>query len=389
MPNYRFITPCGASDVTITFPSTSGTLQLAGGGGITGFTSQISTAAPNATTNVSQLLVAVSTTNGDMALQPKGNGAILAQIPDGTATSGNKRGTYAVDFQRERSANTDVASGSYSAIVNGFRNRSTATYAFVGNGSINGATATSAFVGNGNGNTASGVYSTVVNGNGCTSSSSYSYVGGGNNLQATNSFSACVAGQNNAAAAYASFVGGGESNTVFSNANYAVITGGYANTIDGSASYSTITGGQGGRVREAGSRVFSNFYFAGQGDCQLVESVYSGRTTNATPTFIQPGGGTSFGVTVPLNATVTFRFLVAARQSGTSNIGAWDISGCVENTGGVLTFYNVTINLIHRSVGTWSVAIANNGGAVGVQVTGTANTIQWTATGTFALNLIN
>jgi len=55
-----------------------------------------------------------NTGNIGVVLQPKGTGAIVAQMPDGTTAGGNARGTNAVDLQMSRSAATRVASGSNS-----------------------------------------------------------------------------------------------------------------------------------------------------------------------------------------------------------------------------------------------------------------------------------
>jgi hypothetical protein len=60
-----------------------------------------------------------SGTDIPLVLQPKGTGALQAQLTDSTATGGNARGANAVDFQTLRSANTMVASGSYSSVLAG------------------------------------------------------------------------------------------------------------------------------------------------------------------------------------------------------------------------------------------------------------------------------
>ena len=75
-------------------------------------------AAPNATVPVHSLSGIGTETNIDVALVPKGTGAILGNIPDGTTTGGNKRGAYAVDLQLSRTHAGDVAS-SYGSIVGG------------------------------------------------------------------------------------------------------------------------------------------------------------------------------------------------------------------------------------------------------------------------------
>ncbi|RTL21654.1 MAG: hypothetical protein EKK55_15650 [Rhodocyclaceae bacterium] len=84
------------------------------GGGVTGFTGSQNTSSPNDTVNASRLLVSASSTNADFVAQPKGTGAILAQLPDSTATGGNKRGERAVDLQMIRNSASQVASGSRS-----------------------------------------------------------------------------------------------------------------------------------------------------------------------------------------------------------------------------------------------------------------------------------
>lgn len=369
-------------------------------GGITGFTSQISTAAPNATTNVSQLLVAVSTTNGDIVLQAKGNGAVLAQIPDSTATGGNKRGTYAVDFQRDRILATQVASGSYATIINGFRNTASSNWAFIGSGTINTVSGSSSFIGGGDNNTASGNNTAIVGGNGNSTTQAYGFVGGGLTNGVTSQYGSILGGSSNSCSGTYSTVAGGSSNSVsnawssigggYQNTNagqYCAIVGGASNVVDSGAQYSII-GGQGGRVRDKGVFVLSNYYNSSNGDTQLVDAVYNGRLTTATPTYIGLAGS-QVGVQVPQNACVTFHFLVTARQSGSSNVAGWEITGVCENTGGTLTYYNVVTNLIHRTVGTWSVSVGTfAAGTVGIQVTGTANTISWTAVGRFAFTLI-
>ena len=105
-----------------------------------------------------------------LALMPKGNGAITAQVPDGTVTGGNARGQYAVDLQMIRTANTQVASGTNSTVAGGRGNK---------------ASATSSTVAGGEGNTASAQYSTVAGGYGNTASAQNSTVAGGFNNTAS------------------------------------------------------------------------------------------------------------------------------------------------------------------------------------------------------------
>ncbi len=294
MPNYRFITPCGASDVTITFPSTSGTLQLAGGGGITGFTSQISTAAPNATVNVSQLLVDVSTTNGDAALEPKGTGAILAQIPTSTTAGGDKRGTYAVDWQRVRSTNSArVASGSYAVISGGNNNRASNNYDVVAGGLSNQASGSGCFIGGGTSNTASGSASTVGGGNQNSATQQYSgiftgnqnqalgfhaFVGSGNTNISQGQYGVVVGGDSNSVNNQYSFIGAGRSNVI--NGEYSVVTGGNSSRIDSGSNYSAISGGLNNRIGELSASIGS--FIGGGGTNKIRQGNYNVVTGGAS-----------------------------------------------------------------------------------------------------------
>lgn len=469
MPTVKYNQPCPVSDITITFPSTSGTLALAGGGGITGFTSQISTAAPNATVNVSQLLVAVSTTNGDIALQPKGTGAMLAQIPDSTTTGGDKRGQYAVDFQRGRSTNSArVASGTYSVIVGGYNNRAANNYDIVVGGTGNQASGSGCFIGGGDSHVASGGSCTIPGGQGNQATANYAVVSGGQqnfaqgthsvvsggyqnyatttyafvgggNLNYANALAATVGGgyQCYAQSQYSTVAGGATNQCYATNANYATISGGsnhrigetstsaastisggQSNTINGvgstivggtnnilTGSYSTILGGNlnyivngvqyatavgtGASARDFGANSFANYYYSSVGDAQATDIVLSARTFNATPATLGMSGS-NVGVIIPANTSATFSIFVTCRQTASSNVGGWEITGVIENTAGTLTAYNVTSNLIHRSVGTWSAtAVANSGtGRLDVQVTGSAATVQWVATARITFSTI-
>lgn len=80
------------------------------------FSSLRFTSAPNATIPVHQFAATGTEISIDIALTPKGTGALTAQVADNTSTGGNKRGQHTVDWQRFRSANTEVASGDFSII---------------------------------------------------------------------------------------------------------------------------------------------------------------------------------------------------------------------------------------------------------------------------------
>lgn len=119
----------------------------------------------------------------DFVVQPKGVGAFIAQLPDGTATGGNVRGANAVDLQTKRDANTRVASGAGAVISGGASNTASGNNALVSGGEYNTASGANASVGGGGYSTASGNNSFAVGG-GNTASATYSTVSGGGDASA-------------------------------------------------------------------------------------------------------------------------------------------------------------------------------------------------------------
>lgn len=99
-------------------------------------------------------------TNQDVVIQPKGEGAFLLREPTGLGTTGNNRGRYSVDLQMLRNVATQVASGDFAFLANGYNQASSNyTAAF---GIFNVASGPYAFVTGGN-NTASGESSFAAN----------------------------------------------------------------------------------------------------------------------------------------------------------------------------------------------------------------------------------
>lgn len=118
----------------------------------------------NASTPVHALGSIGSETNIDAALVPKGAGAIVADIPDGTSTGGNKRGANAVDLQMVRTNAARVASGTRAGILSGSENTASGQDAAVAGGVTNTASGTAAAVLGGQTNTASGANASVLGG---------------------------------------------------------------------------------------------------------------------------------------------------------------------------------------------------------------------------------
>jgi hypothetical protein len=180
--------------------------------------------------------------NVDVALVTRGTGAITAQIPDNTTNGGNKRGSYAVDFQRTRTSAANVAQGNFSVIVGGNNNSINASslqYSVIVGGNNNtitgaGGWSNQVIVG-GSSNTItyannSGIVAGLTN---RISPSSYmfnyAFIGAGANNTADSDRSSIVGGESNTTTGYSSFIGGGRSNA---NGGYwGFLGGGRLNTI--------------------------------------------------------------------------------------------------------------------------------------------------------------
>ena len=120
-----------------------------------------------------------SGTDIPLVLQPKGTGALQAQLTDSTATGGNARGANAVDWQTSRLTAAQVASTFYATISGGLRNTASGQQSVVSGGSTNTASGGQSFVGGGGSNTAGTGYSVVVGGQSNTAASYFNFIGGG------------------------------------------------------------------------------------------------------------------------------------------------------------------------------------------------------------------
>jgi len=131
--------------------------------------------------NLNSTISAVgSATNIPINIQPKGTGALQAQVADSTATGGNARGANAVDWQSfTRTSAAQVASGLVSTILGGARNTSNSTGTVVAGGTDNTAGGTNGVVVGGASNTAALAYGSVVGGQNNSALGIYNFIGNG------------------------------------------------------------------------------------------------------------------------------------------------------------------------------------------------------------------
>ena len=348
---------------------------------------------------------AISATNADIALVAKGTGATLAQVPDGTAVGGNKRGIYATDWQKSRSTNTYVASGTYSSVAGGQSNTASSDYAVVGGGLINTASGTYSTIAGGQNNQASGAHNsslggynnnasgtiraTIAGGDSNTVSSSYSFVGGGqSNTAQTNNHAAVCGGSGNTASGARSAILGGITNTA--SGSTSTICGGDSNTASGAHSF--IAGGMRGTSRNiVGYHVFPACFRPiadALGVTQSALLLLARETTDATATVLTSNtsaASTTNQVILPNNAAYSFSGEVIAGVTAAGNTARWTIDGAIKrgaNAASTAMVGTPTVTMTHFDAGaaTWVVAVTadTTNGGISVTVTGAAaTTIRW------------
>ena len=188
----------------------------------------------------------------------QGTGATTLNIraADEGTVAGDARGEYSVDLQLNRNAVDQVASGLYSAIIGGRRNKATANNSAIVGGIDNSTTANDSFI-SGNTNSNASARGAVVGGisNAITGTGSNHVIVGGisNAITATTSHAGVFAGNNNTVTAGNSASLGGQRNTI-GGANSVAL-----GATDGitSANDTLIAGGD-ATASHLGSRVFGD-----------------------------------------------------------------------------------------------------------------------------------
>ena len=374
----------GTNGYVLSTNGSGSTSWIAAGGGLTKFTEAESTSAPNATVYVDSLTAAGASTNADFAILPKGNGAILADIPDSTTAGGNKRGQYAVDLQGgTRVIATNVASGNYSVISGGRANTSSGTESICAGGFYNVTSGDQGVVSGGQENTASGARGSIGGGAYNTASSSFSRVGGGSSNQST---------------AYASFVAGGYSN--IASGNYSAAIGStnttssdyacaYGQSNVANATYAVAFGTSASTLSIKNRIAIASGQFAAAGDCQTSKFILKVATTGNTATDITTDGtayvnGANNYIALSNQAAFRFKGTIMGKQSGSTNAAVWDVDGFIVRGANAaattLVVSNVTLVSNAPAWGTPTLAADTTIGCLQVRVTGAAATnIRWIA----------
>lgn len=335
------------------------------GGGLANWTDAISTSAPNASIPTASLASTNAATNVDAAIVPKGTGALLSRVPDSTSAGGNKRGTYAVDWQLLRTSAAQVASGNYSTIGGGYRS------------------------------TASGQYSTIPGGYQCTASGQYTFASG-DTCTAMQDYAFAFGSSSSASNTYAISIGFTNSASGVASValGYNVTASGFASLCVGRAStanadYSVVFGYNATARGIIGYEAKGNGVFSAVGDAQRGRLVMRRSTTTATAavaTSDASSAGATNQIVLPNTSAFKFHGDVVARDSS-GNAASWAIKGLIKrgaNAAATALVGTPTVSQDFADAGasSWVVAISadTTNGALAVTVTGAASTsIKWVA----------
>lgn len=324
-------------------------------GGLVNWTEGVNIVAPNNGIPVVFFKANNAAFDVDVVFNAKGNGSILAQVPDNTTTGGNKRGINAVDFQTQRSAAANVAGAGYTGLF-GYDNKITVggTYGFCsGFGNIVSNTAAASF---GSANTASG----------------------------TNAF---TTGTNSLASGVSAQAGGSNCSATQSN-TYA-----HGDTCTADGAFSQVRGNNGIARGTKRVDVWSSGRNSNAGDAQRREACLIAATTNATVTTLTTDGlaasaTNQFALFDAGFNQLTFAItgIVVAKVGGTSNCAMWEIKALAYWDTSVVNIVGTpTVTQLFATAGTaatWviTVAVDATNVALAIKATGAAATpIRWNA----------
>ena len=203
--------------------------------------------------------------------------------------------------------------------------------------------------------------------------------------------SVAIGGSNSTAYDYNYAIG--SSNTLTSGPtgnNSYVFAFGLGNTVN--APMAMAIGCYGLTNGVTGRQTFSSGRVATNGDAQKSTFFYRGRTTDATLTNLATDGGGGLNASncmqLANNSSIRFKGTISGKQSGSTNIAAWDIDGLIVRgaSAAATTLTIGNVNLV-SNIPAWGTPVlsayidAFNGvGALRIQIQGAAGTnIQWTA----------
>ena len=268
---------------------------------------------------------------------------------------------------------------SYGVVSGGDSNSASSAYATVGGGQSNISSNTHTFVGGGRYNTACGTYAFIGGGDGNTASGAASVVDGGNENTAMGTASAIGGGENNNAQGQNAVIAGGADNMV--SGQFATVSGGQSNHAVGD--YASISGGYQAEARLYGQTAYASGSFNESGDAQYATYILRNVTTNnaATELFLD---GNSSRLTLPVNHTMVFEIVIAARRDANNQSAGYYFRGVIKNYGGETSFVQSpeTVTL-GEDTSVWNVTLndSNTYDALIIQVRGEENTtIRWVAT---------
>ncbi|MFM6956329.1 MAG: hypothetical protein ACKOX1_07240, partial [Ignavibacteria bacterium] len=235
----------------------NGTKWGAADPGILYFEATRSSTSPNNSIPAHMLSPLGSEANIDFVLQPKGNGSLIAAIPNSNRFGGAKRGQFAVDFQMERGVVDQVAGANYSVLIGGDRNKivNGASNAAILAGSRNDISGNSRYssIITGDGNRVDGDYSSISAGRYDTIVGINSFIGAGISNSVGASYSSITGGSRNRVQGIYSAIGGGDSNVILSSGKFTTISGGTFNIANNW--YSNVSGGGANAALAEGSSV--------------------------------------------------------------------------------------------------------------------------------------
>lgn len=299
------------------------------------------TSSPNDTINHVSIQASGDTANVSLSLVPKGTGAFMLAVPDGTTTGGNVRGANAIDLQTSRTAATQVAGFSQSIAI-GARNTSS--------GSEN------ITIGVGNAITAG--YKGTAIGYECGGGVAYS--------------------EGVVALGFRSTATGGQDHSAFAQGTYCTAT-----------KASTVAIGSHAKADRPSLMARATGRFSSTGDVQFVQFLLKTKTTDATPKrfpawALNNGTEYDYACEIPSGKILYADILISGIKSDGSAAATYKRKVAIKNVGGTTSLVGSveTIGTDHEDNASTDVAITadDTNDALQINVTGiAAETWRWVA----------